>query len=56
MMLLQQLTLAACYQLAQSVLKICANRQGGIGEGGRVLARAVHMAAFLGWVCTPVQV
>ena len=34
-------TLAACYQLAQSVL-------GGIGGGGRVSARgAVHMAAGL---------
>ena len=36
-------TLAACYQLAQSVLKI-----GGIGGGRRVSARgAVHMAAAL---------
>ena len=26
-------TLAACYQLAQSVLKVCASEKGGIGGG-----------------------
>ena len=44
-------TLAASYQLAQSVLKIgfaLASKKGGIGGGGRVSARsAVHMAAAL---------
>ena len=25
-------TLAACYQLAQSVLKVCASEKGGLGE------------------------
>ena len=44
------LTLAACYQLVQSVLKIgfCASKKGGIGVGGRVLAQgAMHMATAL---------
>ena len=43
-------TFAACYQLAQSVLKIgfAQAKKGGIGEGGRVSAQgAVHMAAAL---------
>ena len=45
-----RLTLAAYYQLAQSVLKIrfCASKKGGIGGGGQVSARdAMHMAAAL---------
>ena len=43
-------TLAACYQLAQSVLKIgfAQAKKGGIGGGGWVSAQgAVHMAAAL---------
>ena len=41
-------TLAACYQLAQSVLKIGFAKKGGIGGSGQVLARgAVYMAAAL---------
>ena len=46
----RRLTLAACYQLAQSVLKIgfVLAKKGGIGGGGRISARgAVHMAAAL---------
>ena len=40
-------TLAACYQLAQSILKI-GFKKSGIGGGGQVSARgAVHMAAAL---------
>ena len=43
-------TLAACYQLAESVLKIgfTLAKKGGIGGGGWVSAQgAVHMAATL---------
>ena len=45
------LTLAACYQWAQFVLKIGLGKNG---EGGRVSAQgAVHMAAVLAGCRTP---
>ena len=41
--------LTTCYQLAQSVLKICTSRNGGAGGGGWVLHR-------FGWQCMAVVV
>ena len=47
------LTLAACYQLAQSILKIarfCASKKGRIGGGWRVSAQGARCTWQLPWL------